>query len=181
MGDGITPLSDGDAEVIARVVNEAAEAYDGTIPEDCYSEPYLSVADLRAEMETTEFYGFVVDSAGANPADSEDSPNSPSDPADSLVGVVGFEERDDASLVRRLYVLPDFRGEGIGSRLLDFALGRVSTGPVLVGTWRDADWAVGFYEKNGFTDLGTDRNLLGEHWDHPERRIEESVVLRYER
>lgn len=160
MGDGITPLSDDDAEAVARVVNEAATAYEGTIPDDCYSEPYLSVADLRAEMETAEFYGY--NSSGA------------------LAGVVGFEDCDPASFVHRLYVRPEFRGEGIGSRLLDAALGRLSA-PVLVGTWRDADWAVRFYEKNGFTDLGNDRELLRTHWDHSERRNEESVVLRYDR
>lgn len=176
MGAGITPLSDDDAEAIARVVNEAAKTYAGTIPDDCYSEPYLSVADLRAELETAEFYGSVVestDSPGSPP--SADSPES----ADALAGIVGFEDREDASFVHRLYVRPDFRNEGIGSRLLDFALGQLST-PVLVGTWRDAHWAIRFYQKHGFDDLGNDRELLRTHWDHSERRIEESVVLRYE-
>lgn len=181
MEDGITPLSEADAEAIANVVNEAAKAYDDTIPEDCYSQPYLSLEELADELETTEFYGYAVDSADSASMGVPDVTTDLADSAGALVGVVGFEEREDCSLVRRLYVLPDFRGEGIGSKLLDFALGQIATDPVLVGTWRDAEWAVGFYEKNGFTNLGTDRELLRAYWDHSERRNAESVVLRYER
>lgn len=178
MDDGMRRLSEADAEAVARVVNESATAYDGTIPEDCYSEPYLSVGDLREEMRTTEFYGYEVGEGSTGR--SEDASGRSGDATSSLAGVVGFRERDDASLIRRLYVHPEFRREGIGSRLLDFALGRVATDPILVGTWRDAEWAVAFYEKHGFTHLGTDRDLLRTYWDHPERRNEESVVLRYD-
>jgi ribosomal protein S18 acetylase RimI-like enzyme len=199
MDDGILRLSAADAEAIASVVNEAATTYDGTIPEDCYSEPYLSVDDLCAELETTEFYGYEMDgdstdrSGGstdhsetstdhpeASTGHPEASTGHPGNATTTLAGVVGFQERDDASLIRRLYVRPEFHGERIGSRLLQFALGRVSTDPILVGTWRDAERAVAFYETNGFTNLGTDRELLRTYWDHSERRNGESVVLRYD-
>ena len=41
MGD-IRPLSDRDRMRILNVINEAAKAYKGKIPKDCYSEPYMS-------------------------------------------------------------------------------------------------------------------------------------------
>jgi GNAT superfamily N-acetyltransferase len=185
MDDGIRRLSSADADAIASVVNAAARAYEGTIPADCYSEPYLSVPDLRAELETAGFFGYEVDGTGRSGDATESlggsSGGSPEESPDrSLVGVVGFQERDDASLIRRLYVRPEWHGEGIGSKLLDVALDRVGTDPILVGTWRDAEQAVGFYEANGFTDLGTDRDLLRAYWDHSERRNAESMVLRYD-
>ena len=40
-----------DAPRIAAVVNAAAVAYRGVIPADCWHEPYMPVAELRAEIE----------------------------------------------------------------------------------------------------------------------------------
>lgn len=51
--------------------------------------------------------------------------------------------------------------------------------PVLIGTWRDAKWAINFYIKHGFR-LVSDKEkdlLLRKYWDIPERQIETSVVL----
>lgn len=39
--------------------------------------------------------------------------------------------------------------------------------------------AIRFYEKNGFVNLGNNRELLRKYWDVPERQVEESVVLGY--
>ena len=51
--------------------------------------------------------------------------------------------------------------------------------PILIGTWAAADWAIRFYEKNGFALVnGDEKNrLLRTYWSIPERQIETSVVL----
>ena len=52
-------------------------------------------------------------------------------------------------------------------------------GPILVGTWAAADWAIRFYERHGFElvppQVGSE--LLETYWTIPERQIETSVVL----
>jgi hypothetical protein len=58
-------------------------------------------------------------------------------------------------------------------------LREIATGPVLIGTWADAVWAIRFYEKNGFemVDHEEKERLLRTYWRIPERQIETSVVL----
>jgi len=49
----------------------------------------------------------------------------------------------------------------------------------LVGTWRNATWAIRFYEKFGFT-LHTEEQstlLLKKFWKIPLKQIKNSVVL----
>jgi hypothetical protein len=50
---------------------------------------------------------------------------------------------------------------------------------VLIGTWASASWAIGFYERNGFTVVpdGDKDRLLRTYWSIPARQIETSVVL----
>ena len=58
-----------------------------------------------------------------------------------------------------------------------------NTPEVLVGTWEDATWAIQFYEKYEFklvTPKEKDR-LLRKYWNIPDRQIETSVVLKFER
>lgn len=54
---------------------------------------------------------------------------------------------------------------------------------LLVGTWRDAWWAVRFYEHNGFRVVPGEQAaaLLRRYWNVPERQIAASVVLADER
>ena len=68
---------------------------------------------------------------------------------------------------------------GIGAALLLHLLDSAE-GPVLVGTWATASWAVAFYERNGFELVSPEEKdrLLREYWSIPERQIETSVVLR---
>jgi hypothetical protein len=49
----------------------------------------------------------------------------------------------------------------------------------LIGTWKDADWAIRFYEKHGFRPVeDEERNrLLKKYWVIPDRQVETSVVL----
>jgi GNAT superfamily N-acetyltransferase len=96
----------------------------------------------------------------------------------ALVGVMGIQTVRDVDLIRHAYVRPEHQGEGIGGRLLA-DLERRAERPLLVGTWAAAEWAIRFYERNGFQRVSAaekDR-LLTTYWDIPERQIETSVVL----
>jgi GNAT superfamily N-acetyltransferase len=80
--------------------------------------------------------------------------------------------------MRHAYVITERRGRGIGGMLLRHLM-PLAKGPVLIGTWAAAHWAVSFYRKHGFetvSDVEKDR-LLKKYWNIPERQIETSVVL----
>jgi hypothetical protein len=82
------------------------------------------------------------------------------------------------TLIRHAYVRTGNQKQGIGGQLL-FHLRGLTGGPVLIGTWADAAWAIRFYEKHGFQMVSPrekDR-LLKKYWTIPERQIETSVVL----
>jgi hypothetical protein len=55
----------------------------------------------------------------------------------------------------------------------------LANGPVLIGTWADAVWAIRFYERHGFEIVEPQEKdrLLKRYWAVPERQIETSVVL----
>ena len=95
-----------------------------------------------------------------------------------LAGVMGIQDKGDVALIRHAYVLSRMRRQGIGEKLLRHLVGLIAK-PILVGTWKDAPWAISFYRKNGFylvSDEEKDR-LLRKYWSIPERQIETSVVL----
>lgn len=96
----------------------------------------------------------------------------------TLAGVMGIQMVREVTLIRHAYVRSNSQKRGIGGRLLSRLLG-LASGPVLIGTWTDAAWAIRFYEKYGFEVVGPEEKdrLLGKYWDIPERQIETSVVL----
>ena len=155
----IRPFRPGEAQAILAVINAAAQAYRGVIPADCWHEPYMTPHELANELAAgVTFWGYEEDGR--------------------LVGVMGRQDLGEVILIRHAYVLPDWQRRGIGERLLHYLLTGVS-GPVLVGTWAAAHWAVRFYEKNGFTlvSLQEKERLLRSHWSISDRQIETSVVL----
>src|SRR5262249_42250956 len=95
-----------------------------------------------------------------------------------LAGVMGLQDVRDVSLIRHAYVAPAKQRDGIGGKLVAHLQHR-STKPMLVGTWADATWAIGFYERHGFALVTPARKtaLLQSYWTIPERQIETSVVL----
>ena len=160
-----------DAERICFVVNEAAEAYRGVIPDDCWHEPYMPLDEVRREMAGMTFFGWDED-------DGQDAR-----PTRALVGVMGYQPLEGVTLVRHAYVLSERQGEGIGGRLLSHLVGygapTVQAGRLLVGTWQAATWAVRFYERHGFRRLGDgeSQELLRRYWEIPVRQRETSLVL----
>ncbi len=147
----------GDTERIYFIINEAAKAYEGIIPVDCYHQPYMARDELEREMKRMTFSGWEV--------------------SGQLVGVTGLEPIKDVSLIRHAYVLPRWQKQGIGSKLLNHLKALVTTSCLLVGTWADAYWAIRFYQKHGFILLPNKDELLKTYWDIPRRQIETSVVL----
>jgi GNAT superfamily N-acetyltransferase len=155
----IRPCTDADFAVIEAVINEAAQAYKGVIPADCWHEPYMSASALKTEIDAgVEFWGW--------------------DEADTLIGVMGLQQVRDATLIRHAYVRTVHQGRGIGGRLLTLLAGR-ATGALLVGTWAAAVWAIRFYERHGFRLVSPKEKdeLLSKYWNIPERQKETSVVL----
>jgi GNAT superfamily N-acetyltransferase len=149
----------GDFEAIWSIINDAAQAYKGVIPQDRWQEPYMTREELREETEAgITFWGYKE---GAE-----------------LVGVMGIQPLQDVTLIRHAYVRPDMQNKGIGGKLLT-ALRQQTTGPLLVGTWADAVWAIRFYEKHRFRLVSPEEKerLLRNYWSIPERQIETSVVL----
>jgi ribosomal protein S18 acetylase RimI-like enzyme len=82
------------------------------------------------------------------------------------------------TLIRHAYVLTSSQKRGIGAHLLSH-LRDLAKGPVLIGTWADATWAIRFYERHGFQIVSAREKdqLLAQYWTIPERQIETSVVL----
>lgn len=96
----------------------------------------------------------------------------------TLVGVMGLQQVRDVTLIRHAYVRARSQKRGIGGHLLSY-LRELARGPVLIGTWADAVWAIRFYERYGFQAVGAEEKnrLLKQYWTVPERQIETSVVL----
>ena len=146
-----------DAQRIYFIINEAAKAYGGVIPADCYHQPYMPMDELEKEMKRVTFFGWEVKG--------------------ELGGVMGIEPIKDVTLIRHTYVLPWWQRQGIASKLLNHLKGLVATSRLLVGTWADARWAIAFYQKHGFNLLPNKDELLKTYWDISQRQIETSVVL----
>jgi GNAT superfamily N-acetyltransferase len=155
----VRPCRKDERTAIAEIVNAAAEAYRGVIPEDRWHEPYMELGELDDEIGAgVVFWGYE---AGGE-----------------LVGVMGIQPLVDVDLIRHAYVLPGRQGRGIGSALLVHLRG-LSRRRMLVGTWAAADWAIRFYERHGFELVSPEQKseLLKRYWTIPERQIETSVVL----
>jgi N-acetylglutamate synthase-like GNAT family acetyltransferase len=155
----IRQCNDNDFKTIFSIINDAAIAYRGFIPEDRLNVPYMSQDELRHEIDDgVTFWGY------------EDT--------GELIGVMGIQTVQDVTLIRHAYVRPARQQAGIGGKLLT-ELRQKATTPLLIGTWADAVWAIRFYEKYGFrlVSLEEKNRLLKKYWTIPERQVETSVVL----
>lgn len=153
------PCQHSELETIYEIINDSARAYQGHIPDDCYHQPYMSREALRSEIEDgVVFYGHEEEGL--------------------LVAVMGIQDKGPVVLIRHAYTRTRSRGRGIGSSLLEYLMGMAGK-PALVGTWRDATWAIRFYEKHGFRPVDSEEKdrLLRQYWSIPDRQVETSVVL----
>jgi GNAT superfamily N-acetyltransferase len=148
-----------DLEEMHAIINDAAQVYKGVIPDDRWHEPYMPMEELEAEIrDGVEFWGF--------------------EEGGRLLGLMGIQDKGCVALIRHAYVRTPRRGGGIGTQLLKH-LECLTGKPVLVGTWQAANWAIRFYERNGYAIQSREETarLLRRYWSIPERQIETSVVL----
>src|SRR5438477_12503628 len=95
----IRPCRDDELSTICSIINAAAEAYRGVIPDDCFHEPYMPLTELQGEVAAgVKFSAYDEDGA--------------------LVGVMGIQPRSalrcvpgtprepmqDVDLIRHAYV-----------------------------------------------------------------------------
>ena len=148
---------------IAEVINDAAQAYRGVIAADRWHDPYMPLAELRAEVDA----GVVFWGAGD---------------VGRLDAVMGLQQVGDVALIRHAYTRTECQGRGLGRALLAHLRARTDR-PMLIGTWAAATWAVRFYQRQGFHLVTVPQKdaLLRRYWTVPERQIEDSVVLADER
>ncbi len=148
-----------DFNEILSIINDGAEAYRGVIPADRWHDPYMDASTLNEQIKDGVLFSGYWE-------------------AESLCGVMGIQYKGPVTLIRHAYVRTAHRNKGIGGLLLQHLISFSKT-PVLIGTWADASWAIGFYQKYGFRLLPVpEKNrLLKTYWTIPERQVETSVVL----
>lgn len=155
----IRACGEGDFAEMLDIINDAAEAYRDVIPADRWHEPYMGEGELAGEIAGgVSFQGYVKRAR--------------------LLGVMGVQPVEDVTLIRHAYVRVGAQRGGIGAALLKHLL-ESTGGPVLIGTWKSATWAIAFYEKHGFVRVAEAQKnrLLRRYWSIPARQIETSVVL----
>ena len=145
---------------ILHVINDASLRYKGVIPDNCWREPYMSEQELIDEFSNkVHMFGYHHNN--------------------KLTGVIGIQKVKDAILIRHAYTLTSYQGKGTGSALLEYSLKKNQNSRLLVGTWRNATWAIKFYEKFGFILHAKEQStlLLKKYWKIASKQIENSVVL----
>ena len=149
-----------DSSKILHIINDAATKYKGMIPDDCWHEPYMSEKELINELnDGVHMYGYHDNN--------------------KLIGVIGIQEVKDVILIRHAYTLSSYQNRGAGGALIKYLLKKNQDSRLLVGTWKNATWAIQFYQKFNF-NLHTKEEtilLLKKYWKIPTKQIENSVVL----
>ncbi len=156
----ISEYTKSDSSEILYVINDAAARYKNVIPDNCWHEPYMQKRELVDEFKDgVQMFGYLHNN--------------------KLIGVIGFQEIKDVVLIRHAYTLNAYQRKGTGSAMLEYLLNKNRNSRLLVGTWKNAKWAIRFYEKFGFI-LHTKEEttlLLKKYWNIPSKQIENSVVL----
>ena len=156
----IVKLTKKEISNILNVINDAAIKYKGVISNECWHEPYMSEQELVNEFnDGVHMFGYNKNN--------------------KLLGVMGIQELTEVTLIRHAYTLTNYQGQGIGKTLLNYLFNINKNSCLLVGTWRDAIWAIEFYEKFGFYlhEKKQTVQLLKKYWNIPLKQIDNSVVL----
>ena len=81
---------------ILAVINDAAQAYHGVIPQVSSHDSYMDRDELSKEIRTgVQFWGYYVE--------------------ENLVGVMGIQDKQDVTLIRHAYVRTSKRRRGVGT------------------------------------------------------------------
>ena len=156
----ISEYTKSDISKILHVINDASLRYKGVIPDNCWREPYMSEQELIDEFSNkVRMFGYHHNN--------------------KLTGVIGVQKVKDVILIKNAYTLTTYQGKGAGSALLEYLLKKNQNSRLLVGTWRNATWAIKFYEKFGFILHAKEQStlLLRKYWKITSKQIENSVVL----
>ena len=149
-----------DTSKILHIINEASLKYKGVIPDNCWNEPYMSEQELIGEFnDGVRMYGYHNNN--------------------TLIGVIGIQKVKDVILIRHAYTLSSYQGKGVGSALLEYLLKKYKNSRLLVGTWKNATWAIQFYKKFDFILRTKEETalLLKKYWKIPTKQIKNSIVL----
>lgn len=134
----IRSAGEDDLDTILEIINATNRVfYKAIVPAGQFRDPYLQLEDLAEEFKRKSFYLYEV--------------------GDVPVGVAAFAMRPcGAAVMDRLYVLPDFQGQGIGSTLMarmeSLASGQ-GLSEILIWTDPKAVWAVSFYKHLGYVEI----------------------------
>ena len=156
----ISKYKKSDTTKILYIINDASLKYKDIIPNDCWHEPYMSEQELIDEFnDGVCMYGYHHNN--------------------KLIGVIGVQEVKNVVLIRHAYTLTSYQGKGTGSALLEYLLNKNPNSRLLVGTWKNATWAIRFYKKFGFILHSKEQSnlLLKKYWKIPSKQIKNSVVL----
>ena len=156
----ISEYTKSDTSKILHIINDASLRYKGVIPYDCWHEPYMSKHELIDEFnDGVRMYGYHDNN--------------------KLIGVIGIQEIKDVILIRHAYTLTFYQNKGIGGAMLEYLLKKNQNSRLLVGTWKNAEWAIRFYKKFGFILHAKEQStlLLKKYWKIPLKQIKNSAVL----
>lgn len=160
-GFRIREMREEDAAEALEVINEAARAYQEVLPPHVYREPQMTADEFMEERGRIKF--FVAEAEG------------------KIIGVIGYEYVGDVALIRHAYVRPRYQRKGVGAALLnhveEIILSEGRVGKLIVGTYRDAYWAIAFYSKHGYRLAADSNQILRRYYNIPDVQRENSVAL----
>ena len=157
----INEYTKSDTSKILNIINDASLRYKGIIPDSCWHEPYMSEQQLIEEFsDGVRMFGYHHNG--------------------KLIGVIGIQKVKDVILIRHAYTLTSYQNKGTGSTLIEYLLKKNKNSRLLVGTWRNATWAIRFYEKCGFILHTKDQStlLLKKYWKIPSKQIKKFSSFR---
>lgn len=82
----IRVATENDFNAIYNIINDAAIAYKGIIPEDRWHEPYMTKQKLEQQINEGVIFSCFMDDG-------------------KIIGVMGIQDKGDVDLIRHAYVL----------------------------------------------------------------------------
>lgn len=134
----IRPAREDDLDTILEIINATNRVfYKAIVPTEQFRDPFLRRKEFAEEFTCKAFYLYEVDG--------------------EPVGVAAFEGRPcGAAVMDRLYVLPEFQGQGVGSALMarmESLANKQGLSEILIWTDPKAVWAVSFYKHLGYVEI----------------------------